>query len=114
MGRHLDKGERTPPLTPTLPSSSSLGLHLSILPWLPLLTSFGIPSPSLPPSPPCPPPLPAPPQADKSAGSWGDVHYYNYDADCEDASTYPSARFISEHGFQVNGLLRCPDDDPLR
>jgi len=31
---------------------------------------------------------------------WGDVHYYNYDADCEDASTYPRARFVSEHGFQ--------------
>jgi len=34
------------------------------------------------------------------AGSWGDTHYYNYVADCEDASTYPSARFVSEHGFQ--------------
>lgn len=35
-----------------------------------------------------------------SASSWGDAHYYNYDADCEDPSTYPAARFISEHGFQ--------------
>ncbi len=35
-----------------------------------------------------------------SAGAWGDVHYYNYAADCEDASTYPLARFVSEHGFQ--------------
>ena len=28
------------------------------------------------------------------------MHYYNYDADCEDPSTYPKARFVSEHGFQ--------------
>ena len=28
------------------------------------------------------------------------MHYYNYDADCEDYTTYPEARFISEHGFQ--------------
>ena len=34
------------------------------------------------------------------APSWGDTHYYNYDADCEDPTTYPLARFISEHGFQ--------------
>ena len=27
-----------------------------------------------------------------SAGSWGDVHYYNYGDDCEDAATYPKAR----------------------
>lgn len=30
----------------------------------------------------------------------GDVHYYNYDADCEDFTTYPRAHFVSEHGFQ--------------
>jgi beta-mannosidase len=37
-----------------------------------------------------------------SSGSieYGDVHYYNYAADCEDWTTYPQARFISEHGFQ--------------
>ena len=39
-------------------------------------------------------------KAKASAGSWGDIHYYNYEADCEDASTYPLARFVSEHGFQ--------------
>ena len=39
-------------------------------------------------------------KADPSAGSWGDIHYYNYQADCEDPSTYPLARFVSEHGFQ--------------
>jgi len=32
--------------------------------------------------------------------AWGDVHYYNYAADCEDPDTYPKARFVSEHGFQ--------------
>ena len=31
---------------------------------------------------------------------YGDVHYYNYAADCQDPSTYPEARFVSEHGFQ--------------
>ena len=36
-----------------------------------------------------------------SAGSRGDIHYYNYQADCEDPSTYPLARFVSEHGFQA-------------
>ena len=40
------------------------------------------------------------PKSDPAAGSYGDVHYYNYQADCEDASTYPSTRFVSEHGFQ--------------
>jgi beta-mannosidase len=28
------------------------------------------------------------------------VHYYNYASDCEDYTTYPQARFVSEHGFQ--------------
>ena len=37
---------------------------------------------------------------DVQAWSWGDVHYYNYDADCEDRTTYPQGRFVSEHGFQ--------------
>lgn len=30
----------------------------------------------------------------------GDVHFYNYDMDCEDYSLYPKARFVSEFGFQ--------------
>lgn len=30
----------------------------------------------------------------------GDVHYYDYAADCQDESTYPLARFVSEHGVQ--------------
>lgn len=33
------------------------------------------------------------------AASWGDIHYYNYEADCEDPNGYPPARFVSEHGF---------------
>ena len=45
--------------------------------------------------------------ANGSAGSWGDVHYYNYDADCEDPSTYPAARFVSEHGVQSFASLRA-------
>uniref|UniRef100_A0A383W609 beta-mannosidase n=1 Tax=Tetradesmus obliquus TaxID=3088 RepID=A0A383W609_TETOB len=31
---------------------------------------------------------------------YGDVHHYAYDADCEDYSTYPKAKFISEFGSQ--------------
>lgn len=31
---------------------------------------------------------------------YGDVHYYDYPADCEDITTYPEARFVSEHGVQ--------------
>ena len=31
----------------------------------------------------------------------GDVHFYNYDCDCEDPSSYPQARFVSEFGFQT-------------
>jgi beta-mannosidase len=30
----------------------------------------------------------------------GDMHFYSYDCDCEDPQSYPSARFISEFGFQ--------------
>ena len=29
------------------------------------------------------------------------MHYYNYAADCEDPTTYPASRFVSEHGFQA-------------
>lgn len=28
------------------------------------------------------------------------MHYYNYNADCEDFAIFPAARFISEFGFQ--------------
>jgi beta-mannosidase len=31
---------------------------------------------------------------------YGDVHYYNYDADCTDMTKYPTGRFISEYGYQ--------------
>lgn len=31
---------------------------------------------------------------------FGDVHYYNYVKDSWDPSTYPSAKFVSEYGFQ--------------
>ncbi|KAF8062032.1 hypothetical protein HT031_004292 [Scenedesmus sp. PABB004] len=31
---------------------------------------------------------------------YGDVHYYNYGDDCQDWTTYPAARFVSEHGWQ--------------
>jgi len=30
----------------------------------------------------------------------GDVHYYNYGADCWDVTTFPRPRFASEYGFQ--------------
>ncbi|XP_062838485.1 beta-mannosidase isoform X1 [Anolis carolinensis] len=31
---------------------------------------------------------------------YGDVHYYNYQSDCWNWTTYPRARFASEYGFQ--------------
>ncbi|KAM4708161.1 beta-mannosidase isoform 2-T2 [Discoglossus pictus] len=31
---------------------------------------------------------------------YGDIHYYNYMADCWDWKTYPKARLASEYGFQ--------------
>ncbi|KAA6427867.1 MAG: beta-mannosidase [Trebouxia sp. A1-2] len=37
---------------------------------------------------------------DASSPFYGDVHFYNYDADSFDAATYPHARFVSEFGFQ--------------
>ena len=37
---------------------------------------------------------------ESGAYEYGDLHYYNYADDCEDWTTYPTARFISEHGFQ--------------
>lgn len=36
---------------------------------------------------------------DPNAREHGDVHYYDYDADCQDFDAYPEARFISEHGI---------------
>ena len=35
-----------------------------------------------------------------SGSDYGDVHYYNYDADCWDLHKYPRPRFASEYGFQ--------------
>lgn len=35
-----------------------------------------------------------------STATAGDVHYYNYNADCEDYTTFPEAKFVSEFGFQ--------------
>jgi len=37
---------------------------------------------------------------DTTSNFYGDVHYYNYNADCENYSSYPESRFISEHGVQ--------------
>lgn len=37
---------------------------------------------------------------DASGSFYGDVHYYNYNADSFDEDTYPHARFVSEFGFQ--------------
>lgn len=34
-----------------------------------------------------------------STSTAGDMHYYNYDMDCEDSSAFPSSRFVSEFGF---------------
>lgn len=30
----------------------------------------------------------------------GDMHFYDYDIDCENTDLYPSSRFVSEFGFQ--------------
>ena len=35
-----------------------------------------------------------------STSTSGDMHFYSYDCDCEDPSSYPPARFVSEFGFQ--------------
>ena len=42
---------------------------------------------------------------DVSDPARGDTHYYNYEDDCEDEGTYPSAKFISEFGFQSHPSL---------
>lgn len=51
--------------------------------------------------------------------SYGDVHFYAYDKDCMDPSTYPRAKFVSEHGFQsmpswhaISPRTAEPDWDP--
>jgi beta-mannosidase len=36
-----------------------------------------------------------------STAEAGDVHFYNYAMDCQDYTGYPTARFISEFGFQA-------------
>ena len=36
----------------------------------------------------------------------GDVHYYNYEDDCEDEDIYPTARFVSEFGYQSHPSLQ--------
>ncbi|GLC57765.1 hypothetical protein PLESTB_001264400 [Pleodorina starrii] len=50
----------------------------------------------------------------------GDVHYYNYQADCLDPDIYPTARFVSEYGYQsfasydvIRQYGRSPDFTPL-
>ena len=35
-----------------------------------------------------------------STAAAGDVHFYDYDMDCEDYTGYPKAKFVSEFGFQ--------------
>lgn len=35
-----------------------------------------------------------------STAKAGDVHFYDYNCDCEDYTSFPAARFISEFGFQ--------------
>jgi beta-mannosidase len=30
----------------------------------------------------------------------GDMHFYDYDMDCENTDLFPSSRFVSEFGFQ--------------
>jgi len=42
----------------------------------------------------------APLAANPGSPLQGDVHFYNYDANCWDASVFPWARFASEFGFQ--------------
>lgn len=37
---------------------------------------------------------------DPYSPQYGDLHYYDYYADCEDPDTFPSSRFVSEFGFQ--------------
>ena len=31
---------------------------------------------------------------------FGDIHFYNYQKDCRDVSTFPPAKFVSEFGYQ--------------
>jgi beta-mannosidase len=36
-----------------------------------------------------------------STAAAGDVHFYDYDCNCESYKSFPAARFVSEFGFQV-------------
>jgi len=36
-----------------------------------------------------------------STATAGDVHFYDYQCDCENPASFPQARFVSEFGFQV-------------
>jgi beta-mannosidase len=38
--------------------------------------------------------------ADPGSSQFGDVHYYNYNADCTNVTILPRPRFASEYGFQ--------------
>ena len=42
----------------------------------------------------------------------GDVHYYNYEDDCEDEDIYPTARFVSEFAISRTHLYR-PTSTPF-
>lgn len=37
---------------------------------------------------------------DVQSERFGDVHYYNYQGDCEDPALLPAAQFVSEFGWQ--------------
>ena len=37
-----------------------------------------------------------------STSEAGDMHFYDYNCDCENSSSFPSSRFVSEFGFQSN------------
>ena len=43
---------------------------------------------------------------DPNQKKWGDVHYYNDGGNLWDWKTYPSARFVSEYGFQSHPSVK--------